>query len=100
MPTRPSIHSLPDSTSSALHHYPTPVHHLYPLFAGLIFHVIPAKLEDDLTKIYECVDALGGKCDGLEGAKIVVTGLRGRARLVRAIGKDWVVRHISWVQCS
>lgn len=91
--TRPSLHSIPDSSSSTLLHHPPPepIHKLYPLFAGLTFYIVPAKLSEDLGKVYECVEELGGRCIGIEDAEIVITALQGRARLVRTIGREWIV---------
>jgi DNA polymerase mu len=88
---RPSLEAIPaaSSSSSALqlhhpHHEPNP---LYPLFASLVFHIIPAKLENDLAVIYRSIEDLGGRCDGLEGSRWVVTALKGRARLGKVLGK-------------
>lgn len=41
--------------------------------------------------LYNCIEDLGGKCVGVEGAKIVVTALKGRARLGKVLGREWVV---------
>jgi hypothetical protein len=96
MPTtngkRPSLEAIPAASSSSSnlhlkHHHRNP---LYPLFASLVFHVVPAKLESDLGVLYQSIEDLGGRCDGLEGCRWVVTALKGRARLNRVLGK-WIV---------
>jgi hypothetical protein len=89
---RPSLEAIPAASSSSSnlqlkHHHPNP---LYPLFASLVFHVVPAKLESDLGVLYQSIEDLGGRCDGLEGCRWVVTALKGRARLSRVLGK-WIV---------
>ncbi|ORY32892.1 putative beta DNA polymerase [Naematelia encephala] len=88
MPPRPSIASIQQSTSSSQQQ-----HHrsltLYPLFAGLSFHVVPAKLEEDMSRIYQCIDDLGGRNVSLADAKMVVTALVGRPRLARALS-EWI----------
>ena len=95
MPDRPPLHALPGSSSSSaiqIHH--APINKLYPLFANLTFHIVPAKIGESIGQIYECVDELGGRCVSVEEARFVVTELRGRPRLVRAIGKEWIVRRV------
>lgn len=93
MPSRPPV--LPynsSSSSSQLHqNHSNPTHRLYPLFAQLSFHIVTAKIDEDLSRVYQCVDALGGKCVGPEQARFLITALKGRARLLRAIGEDLVV---------
>ena len=97
MPTktskRPSLEAIPAASSSSsnlqLHHHSLSIP-LYPLFASLIFHIIPAKLENDIGVLYQSVEDLGGKCDGIESARWVITALKGRARLSRVLGK-WLV---------
>ena len=86
---RPSLEAIPAASSSSStlhvkHHHSAP---LYPLFASLVFHIVPAKLEADLGVLYQSIEDLGGRCDGLEGARWVVTALKGRARLSRVLGK-------------
>ena len=95
MVPRPSLSNLPQSTSSSVvpHAQPT---HLYPLFANITFHVITAKLEADLARVYECIEELGGRCVGAEDALWVVTALRGRPRLVKALGRLAVSRFCRW----
>lgn len=101
MPTqtgkRPSIEALPAASSSSstlqLHH-PSQSATLYPLFASLIFHIVPAKLEDDIGVLYQSIEDLGGRCDGLEAARWVVSALKGRARLARVLDK-WMVRSLA-----
>ena len=96
MPTkssqRPSLEAIPAASSSSstlqLHHHQ--VAPLYPLFASLVFHIVPAKLENDIGVLYQSVEDLGGRCDGLESARWVITALKGRARLGRVLGK-WMV---------
>ncbi|RXK37721.1 hypothetical protein M231_04970 [Tremella mesenterica] len=87
MPTRPSIQALPQSSSSNTHAHQQPLHHLYPLFAALTFHVLSPKI--DLARVYQCIDDLGGRCVGPEQARFVITALRGRPRLSRALG-EWI----------
>jgi hypothetical protein len=97
MPTsstkRPSLEAIPGASSSSSnlqlkhHHHISP---LYPLFASLVFHIVPAKLESDLGVLYQSIEDLGGRCDGLEGCRWVVTALKGRARLNRVLRK-WIV---------
>ena len=100
MPTtngkRPSLEAIPaaSSSSSNLHLKHQHRNPLYPLFASLVFHVVPAKLEPDLGVLYQSIEDLGGRCDGLEGCRWVVTALKGRARLSRVLGK-WIVRSSS-----
>lgn len=92
-PARPSLYSIRASSSSSqiqnTRH--TPIHQLYPLFAGLTFHIVPAKIGETIGQIYSAVDELGGKCVRVEQARLIVTELRGRPRLIRAIGREWVV---------
>ncbi|KAK8864578.1 hypothetical protein IAR55_001828 [Kwoniella newhampshirensis] len=91
MPTRPSAHPYASSsTSSRIVRPSNPIHRLYPLFSGLTFHVITAKLETEVGRIYECIDDLGGRCVGVEECKIVVSAIKGRARLLRSLGKEWI----------
>ena len=85
IPPRPSLQSLPDSTSSNLFTHTASPNRLYPLFAGLTFHVLPAKIPD-IARVYDSIDELGGKCVALKHARIIITAIRGRPRLVRALG--------------
>jgi DNA polymerase mu len=64
---------------------------LFPLFAQLTFHIIPAKLDGELSKVYGWIEDLGGECVALDQALFVVTALRGRARLKKAIGRPAMV---------
>ncbi|GFZ46743.1 hypothetical protein JCM24511_03963 [Saitozyma sp. JCM 24511] len=89
MAPRPSLHAVPESSSSGVIQTSRP-HALYPLFSRLTFHVVPAKLDGDLARIYECIEELGGKHVSVEDARFVITGLQGRPRLLRAIGKEWI----------
>lgn len=99
---RPSLEAIPAASSSSsnlqLKHHPHS-RILYPLFASLVFHIVPAKLEADLGVLYQSIEDLGGRCDGLEGSRWIVTALKGRARLSRVLGK-WIVRlflyHMGW----
>lgn len=95
---RPSLEAIPAASSSSstlqLHHQSQGALPLYPLFASLVFHVIPAKLESDLGIVYQSVEDLGGRCDGIEGARWIVTALKGRARLSKVLGK-WMVSQTS-----
>ena len=89
---RPSLQPIPaHSSSSRLQIHPAPLHSLYPLFANLTFHIVPAKIGESIDRLYESVEELGGKCVSIEAARFVVTALRGRPRLVRAIGREWIV---------
>jgi len=91
MPTRPDPQVLPDSSSSSIVRHPyRPIHSLHPLFARLRFYVVPAKIDADLSRVYECIEELGGKCVGVEDAMFVVTALRGRPRLAKSIGTQWI----------
>ena len=88
---RPSIQDIPQSTSSSrLLHLHRPDDKLHPIFAQLTFHVLPGKLDGELDRIYSTIDELGGRCVSLEEARLVVTALRGRPRLEKALGKDMV----------
>jgi hypothetical protein len=97
MPTsarkRPSLEAIPAASSSSsnlqLRHQSLSLP-LYPLFASLVFHIVPAKLENNLGVLYQSIEDLGGRCDGLEGCRWVVTALKGRARLKRVLG-EWIV---------
>jgi DNA polymerase mu len=89
--TRPSLHSIPVSSSSSIQIHHVPIHQLYPLFANLTFHIIPAKIGETIGRVYECVEELGGRCVSVEEARFVITELRGRPRLVRAVGREWIV---------
>lgn len=93
MPSRPPVHPYTSSsTSTGVHgHHNAAPHQLYKLFANLTFHIIPAKLEDDLARIYQCIDELGGKCLGPEDAWVIVTALKGRQRLLRSLDQKWMV---------
>ncbi|OCF32950.1 DNA polymerase mu subunit [Kwoniella heveanensis BCC8398] len=96
MPTRPPAQPLPASSSSsslARHHHhpaPNPEKRLYPLFANMTFYVVPAKLEADLQTMYDCIDELGGRCTRIEEAGLVVSAVRGRPRLIRSLGREWI----------
>ncbi|OWT40517.1 DNA polymerase mu subunit [Cryptococcus neoformans Bt1] len=92
MPSRPPVHPYTSSsTSTGVHgHHNAAPHQLYKLFANLTFHIIPAKLEDDLARIYQCIDELGGKCLGPEDAWVIVTALKGRQRLLRSLDQKWM----------
>lgn len=87
MPLRPSYESIPHSSSSQLiaHQIPN-LQRLYPLFARLTFYVIPGKLDGELENLYRIIDELGGKVVSLEHARFVLTAIRGRPRLLRALG--------------
>ncbi|KAK4689277.1 hypothetical protein P7C73_g818, partial [Tremellales sp. Uapishka_1] len=88
MPARPPLDSIAiSSSSSQIRRPPTKIHALYPLFAQLTFHVVPAKIGEDLGQLYETIEELGGKCVGADQAMIVVTALQGRPRIVRAVGQ-------------
>lgn len=90
-PERPSAHPLPSASSSSVLHLPHQTKaSLFPLFAELTFHIVPAKLDGELGKVYAWVEELGGRCVAVEEATFVITALRGRARIERAIGKRFV----------
>jgi DNA polymerase mu len=65
---------------------------LLPFFAELTFHVIPAKLDGQLGKVYAWIEELGGRCVSAEEGTLVVTALKGRARLEKLISRDILVR--------
>lgn len=91
MPSRPSLEAIPAASSSStviLTQRPIP---LYALFSRLTFYVVTAKIDEDLGKVYSCIEELGGKCVGLAQAKFVITALQGRPRLAKALGADWLV---------
>ncbi|WVQ99513.1 hypothetical protein IAU59_006649 [Kwoniella sp. CBS 9459] len=98
MPARPPAQPLPASSSSSTttnarhHHHPAPHPEsaLYPLFANMTFYVVPAKLEADLQTIYTSIDELGGRCTRIEEAGLVVSAIRGKPRLVRSLGREWI----------
>lgn len=56
------------------------------MFARLTFYVIPGKLDGELENLYRIIDELGGKVVSLEHARFVLTAIRGRPRLLRALG--------------
>ncbi|WVW84121.1 hypothetical protein I302_106150 [Kwoniella bestiolae CBS 10118] len=88
MPTRPPAQPLPSSSSSSIqrpHHISS---ELYQLFANIPFHIIPAKLEADLGRMYGLVDELGGTCVRVEECGFVVSAIKGKPRLVRSLG-EW-----------
>lgn len=89
MPSRPSLLDQSSTSSQLQHHHP--IQRLYPLLARLTFHVIPGKLEDELGNIYEIIDDLGGKCVRWQDARLILTALKGRPRIARAIGGEAVV---------
>lgn len=92
MPSRPSLDAIQQSTSSGILHPPRePIHKLYPLFAQLTFYVVPDKLDGELEKIYEIITELGGDLRPFQEARFVVTALKGRPRLSRALGIEWLV---------
>ena len=92
MPDRPSLDSIPISTSSQIiTHHGAPVHDLCPLFAELSFFILPPKLDEDMGRIYSIIDELGGTSVSIEEARVVVTALKGRPRLIKALGKEWIV---------
>lgn len=93
MPIRPPAQPLPTASSSEVLH---PVTHetvrLLPLFAQLTFHVIPAKLDGELGKVYSWIEELGGRCVSAETATFLVTALKGRARLAKLLSRHLLVR--------
>lgn len=90
MPSRPPPQPLPTASSSSLQVH-TDTLPLFPLFAQLAFHIISAKLDGELAKVYGWIDELGGACVALDEALFVVTALKGRARLEKAIGRRAMV---------
>jgi DNA polymerase mu len=92
MPVRPSLEALPSASSSALAVHHTESQPLYPLFAQLSFHVVPAHIEGELSHLYSWIEELGGRCVSLENGRYLVTALKGRMRLERVVGRKYVVR--------
>lgn len=87
MPHRPSYESIPHSSSSQLIAHQIPhLKRLYPLFARLTFYIIPGKLDGELENLYRIIDELGGQVVSLEHARFALTAIRGRPRLLRALG--------------
>ena len=91
MPTRPTLDALPSASSSsiALHHAQSS--RLFPLFAQLSFHVIPAKLDGELSNVYSWIEELGGRCVSVESGRYVVTALKGRMRIERILSREYIV---------
>ena len=91
-PVRPPAQPLPTASSSEVLH---PITHqtvrLLPFFAQLTFHVIPAKLEGELGKVYTWIEELGGRCVSAEEGTFVVTALKGRARLEKLLDRGLLV---------
>lgn len=83
---RPSLEALPEASSSSIIVHPAISEKLYPLLSQLSFHVVPANV-DDINNIYAWIEELGGRCVSADRAKYIVTALKGRPRLVRAIGQ-------------
>ena len=88
MSQRPSLDSLAQSSTSEQVSRHRPVSRLYPLFAQLSFHVLPGKLDGQMGQIYDMIDDLGGKCVRMGQARFILTALRGRPRIERAIGNN------------
>lgn len=93
MSTRPSAHAFAHSSSSSQVQHNTQIHQLHPLFARLAFHIVTAKIED-VGRVYQCVDELGGQNVSLDEARFVVTALQGRPRLLKALGSDVLVSQL------
>ncbi|ODN80607.1 hypothetical protein L202_02797 [Cryptococcus amylolentus CBS 6039] len=89
MPFRPPPRPYPSSSSSTIQQH-VPSQSLYKLFAGMTFHIVSAKLEEDMARLYEYIDELGGRCVGVEDAWFIVTALKGRARLARSLDAHWL----------
>nr|XP_019003143.1 DNA polymerase mu subunit [Kwoniella mangroviensis CBS 8507]OCF66604.1 DNA polymerase mu subunit [Kwoniella mangroviensis CBS 8507] len=87
MPTRPPAQPLPSSSSSSIQHPHYIAPELYQLFANISFHIIPAKLEEDLGRIYGLVDQLGGQCVRVGECKFVISAVKGKPRLLRVLGE-------------
>ncbi|OCF61005.1 DNA polymerase mu subunit [Kwoniella mangroviensis CBS 10435] len=87
MPTRPPAQPLPSSSSSSIQHPHCIAPELYQLFANISFHIIPAKLEEDLGRIYGLVDQLGGQCVRVGECKFVISAVKGKPRLLRVLGE-------------
>ncbi|KAK1924368.1 hypothetical protein DB88DRAFT_490154 [Papiliotrema laurentii] len=102
MSQRPSLDSLAQSSTSEQVSRHRPVSRLYPLFAQLSFHVLPGKLDGQMGQIYDMIDDLGGKCVRMGQARFILTALRGRPRIERAIGNNAdtssVVLDVEYVQ--
>ena len=92
MPSRPPAQPIPSASSSQIIHPQTyETVRLLPLFAQLAFHVIPAKLDGELGKVYSWIEELGGRCVSAEEATFIVTALKGRARLEKLCSRDMLV---------
>ncbi|WRT66545.1 uncharacterized protein IL334_003504 [Kwoniella shivajii] len=89
MPIRPPAQPLPSSSSSSIQHPHYIAPSLYQLFSNMTFHIISAKLEPELGKLYSCIDELGGRCVGIEEGSFVISAIKGRPRLIRSLG-EWV----------
>ncbi|OCF74247.1 DNA polymerase mu subunit [Kwoniella mangroviensis CBS 8886] len=87
MPTRPPAQPLPSSSSSSIQHPHYIAPELYQLFANISFHIIPAKLEEDLGRIYGLVDQLGGQCVRVGECQFVISAVKGKPRLLRVLGE-------------
>ncbi|WVQ73950.1 hypothetical protein IAR50_003531 [Cryptococcus sp. DSM 104548] len=88
MPSRPPPQPYPSSSSSFLQQHAA--QSLYKLFTGITFHIVSAKLEEDMPRLYQCIAELGGRCDGVEDAWFIVTALKGKARLERSLDNHWI----------
>lgn len=88
MPHHPHPTRRVSSSGSRRQLSPSPVEgetDLPPLFSQLTFYVVPAKL--DVAAVIDQIVALGGERVGkLSDARVIVTALRGRPRLERALG--------------
>lgn len=91
MPHRPGPEPIPAASSSSIIVQHVESTRLFPLFAQLSFHVVPAKIEGELGNVYSWIEELGGRCVNVEAGKYVVTALRGRARLERVLGRRYLV---------
>ncbi|GHJ85213.1 hypothetical protein NliqN6_1615 [Naganishia liquefaciens] len=85
-PSRPPPTPASDASRPAIH--PTP---LYPLLSHIRIHILPTKLDGNLPTAYARVEALAGIVSPVEDASVIVTALRGRARLVKVLGSAQMV---------
>lgn len=95
MPTRPPLDALPTASSSSVIIHHAQEESLLPLLAQLSFHVVPAHIEGELSHVYSWIEELGGRCVSLDEGRYVVTALKGRMRLEKILGRNYLVSKIS-----
>lgn len=90
-PLRPSLHDLPDSSTSSVI-VQSHLHALYPLLTELEFYIVPSKLGEATERLYACIRELGGRTVPTpEMSDMVLTALRGRARLEKVLAPGVMV---------